>query len=93
MILDIKTVERELVSSIDEIKKKFKLDHTINGDFIPGACGIQSQILLTVMGRIATRLDIHIPDNCYIFHDRNNRQQLSIRGAAKKLLTVVKNGK
>ena len=93
MVLDIKNVENELLSSIEEIKKKFKLDLNITTDVCPGTVGIQSQILVTVMGRIARKLDINIPDNCYIFHDRNPRRQLSIREAAQKLIKVVKNGK
>ena len=93
MFLNIEKIENELVSCIEEIRNKFKLDLTITKEFIPGKCGIQSQILVTVMGRIANKLGVNIPDNCYIFHDKKHRKQLSIKQAAQKLLKVVKNEK
>ena len=91
--LNITRVESELMNSIQEVKEMFNLGDPITGDVCPGSIGIASQVLIDVMVRIGSKLGVSIPDNAYIFYDKDSRKQLSIREAAQKLINVSKNGK
>ncbi|HSZ85827.1 MAG TPA: hypothetical protein VK787_07335 [Puia sp.] len=91
--LDYASVEKEIVKAITEIKTKLKIEIDLEGDCCPGNI-ISSQILLTVMGRIAKSLGIIIPDNRYIFHERTKKTQtqLTIKQSAQKLIKIAKHG-
>lgn len=87
-------VENEIKKIIGEIKKQFKLDQEINADCIPGNLeGVTSHILVTVTGRIANALGVVIPNSCYIFHNKKDDKQLSIKEATQKLIKFAKDGK
>ena len=90
--LDKNLVEAEIIKTILEIKSSLKIEATIDNDSCPGSIGISSQILITVMGRISNTLGVIIPDDCYIFHDKKTKKQLSIKEAAQKLVKVAKYG-
>jgi hypothetical protein len=88
------TVEAEIIKIIIEIKDQFRLDQDINVDCIPGIMeGITSHILVTATGRIANALGIVIPNSCYIFHDKKDDRQLTIKEASQKLIKLAKNAK
>jgi hypothetical protein len=86
-------VEGELINLILEAKDKFNIDASISSDARPGSIGISSQVLITIMGRIGHKLGVNIPNSCYIFYDKKERKQLSIKEATQKLIKVAKDGK
>ncbi|RCR67524.1 hypothetical protein [Larkinella punicea] len=91
--LDPSVVELELVKIVDEVNKNIsRLDIDIDTSCCPGDIGISSQILITIMGRVSNNLGITIPDDCYIFHDKDSHKQLSIKEAAQKLIEKAKDG-
>lgn len=93
MNLTSERVEKEITTAINEVKQRLKISATINVDVCPGdITGMTSQILITVIGRIANSLGVSVPNNCYIFHDKNSGQ-LSIKQAAQKLIKAATNGK
>lgn len=86
-------VEKEITKAVNEIKGRLKIKATIDGDSCPGdIVGITSQILVTVIGRIANNLGVTLPNNVYIFHDKNSGQ-LSIKQATQKFIKSATNGK
>ncbi|HMK16851.1 MAG TPA: hypothetical protein VK492_01520 [Chitinophagaceae bacterium] len=89
--LELTRVEKEITKAIDETTNMLKIDAAVNEDYCPGIL-IPSQVLVTLMARIGRSLGVMIPDSCYIFHDKKNHQQLSIKEAAKKLIKEAKNG-
>ncbi|GAA3984740.1 hypothetical protein GCM10022246_40560 [Pedobacter ginsengiterrae] len=91
--LDINLVEKEIVKVVQEAADLMGVAVKVDAGCAPGSSGISSQVLVTVMCRLEGILDIAIPDNCYIFHDRMSLRQLSIREASEKLWNVIKNGK
>ncbi|MCU7549824.1 hypothetical protein OCK74_11900 [Chitinophagaceae bacterium LB-8] len=91
--LDNAVVEAKIIKAVDEIKNKLKIDAVVvNIEFCPGKF-ISSQILVTLMGRIADSLEVNIPENCYIFHDKKTLKQLTIKEAAQKLIKEAQNEK
>jgi hypothetical protein len=90
--LDNALVEAKIIKAVDEIKEKLKLDAVVDVAFCPGQF-IASQVLVTLIDRIAEALEVIIPDNCYIFHDKKGLKQLSIKEAAQKLIKESKNEK
>lgn len=90
--INYEIVEQEITSVISEISNKLKIEVTIGIDSCPGSIGIKSQILITIMGRLENTLGISIPHNCYIFHDKKTKRQLSIKEAAQKLIKEAKDG-
>jgi hypothetical protein len=90
--LAIETVEKEITNAIKDVNQRFKIGSTVDGDVCPGD-SIASQILVTIMGRIGSKLGASIPNNVYIFYDKKSHKQLSIKEAAQKLLNAVTNGK
>ena len=55
--------------------------------------GITSQVLVTVMGRLEKKLDVIIPDECYVFYDKKEKKQLNIKKSAEKLIKNAHYGK
>lgn len=91
--LNPSVVEAELVKIIDEVNKSISTDEVdVDTNCIPGNIGISSQILITIMGRVGNALGITIPDDCYIFYDKKNNRQLSIKEAAQKIIEKAKDG-
>jgi hypothetical protein len=90
--LNQELVEEELIKAIDEINNAFKLGAVINRDCCPDTIGIRSPVLITIMARVSFILEVTIPDNCYIFHDKITQSQLTIQEAAFKFLKLAKNG-
>jgi hypothetical protein len=91
--LDIEVVEKEIVKVVQEAADLMGVPVKVDAGCAPGGAGISSQVLVTVMCRLEGILNVIIPDNCYIFHDRTSLRQLTIREASEKLLKVLKNGK
>jgi len=91
--LTIEQVEREITAEIKEAGRRYKIETPINRDLCPGNVGIESPVLVSIMGRLAAKLEVSIPLTSYIFHDKRTHRQLSIKEAAAKLLKVVKDGK
>ena len=92
--LDSWVVEDELIKLIDEINKNILgIEIDIDKKCCPAEIGISSQILITIMSRVGNTLDVKIPNDCYIFHDKKSGKQLSIEEAAQKLIEKVQNGK
>lgn len=90
--LKVDLVENEITKAIEEINSILKIDANINISCCPGNIGISSQILVTLMGRLEGILNVKIPDNCYIFHDRKSQKQLTIKEAAQKLIKEAIDG-
>lgn len=92
--LDPSVIEAELVKLVDEVNKRIsKIEIDVDASCCPGSIGISSQILITIMGRVGHVLEIDIPDNCYIFHDKKTNKQLNIKEATQKLIEKVQHGK
>lgn len=86
-------VENEIVKVVSSICKTLMIEMPIDINTCPGNIpGITSQILVTVMGKLQTFLCVTIPDNVYIFHDKKNNKQLSVKEAANKLIKTAKHG-
>lgn len=84
-------VENEILKVINDTKKLLKIDGDINGNSCPGnISGISSIILIDVISELSIKLKVEIPYDCYLFHDKKSKKQLSIIEAAKKL---IKEGK
>jgi hypothetical protein len=91
--LDSNLVEKKIIEHVTGIKNKLKLDApSIDGEFCPGNI-IESQILVTVIGRLANALQIVIPLGCYPFKDKKTSKQLTIKEAAQILVNVAKKDK
>lgn len=92
--LQAPVVENELTSLIKDYCQNLGLDlpKTIDGDFIPGNF-IKSQVLITAICDIAAILNVEIPNNCYIFFEKKERRQLSIKETVQKILEVAINEK
>ncbi|MFC4213417.1 hypothetical protein ACFOWA_19650 [Pedobacter lithocola] len=91
--LTIEAVEKTMVDTIQEIADDLGIDMNVEINSRPGSAGISSHILVSVMAKLESILDVKIPDNCYIFHDKITLQQLSVREATQKLLKVIKRKK
>lgn len=91
MILEAEIVEEEVIKVIAEICNELDIDAEIHQDFIPGNV-IKSVILLSFISAIADALHINIPNNCYIFCDKD-QNQLSIKETVAKIIYVFKNSK
>lgn len=92
MAIKVNDIEGAIKDLITEIKEALNVQEAIDGDVRPGEL-IMSDALMTVTGRLGARLGIAIPLNCYPFFDKDNRKQLSIKEAAKKVFNLVKDGK
>lgn len=88
-------IEEAIVTEIEKLKKMSSVDveAQINKECKPGAIGIRSQVLVTIMGVLEESLEIIIPNNCYIFRDSNENRELTIKEAAAKLIKIAKHAK
>ena len=86
-------VEAEIINAVEELNKNLKIGATVNGGCCPGNSGFASQVLLTIMTTLEVNLEITIPHNVYIFHDKKTHEQLSITQAAKKLIKIIEDEK
>ena len=84
-------IETEITNAVVEVAKKLKIQADITSGSCPGDV-IRSHILLTLMGRLQSTLGVTIPNNVYIFYDKKNHRQLTIKEAAQKLIKSVQNG-
>jgi hypothetical protein len=87
--LNVDKIEKELVKAVQDAADHMGIAYTASGGTAPGGSGVGSQVLITVMCRVEAILDITIPDNCYIFHDRTSLRQLTIREASEKLYNII----
>lgn len=83
-------IEEELIAVITEICTELEIDGIINKDFRPGDY-IKSQVLLDTISAIEEALNIIIPNEVYIFSEKNHKQ-LSIEETVQKIIIVAKNG-
>lgn len=93
LVIDKNIVENEIIRAIEEIGSRLKIENKIDNESIPSFIGFSSIALITVMGVIEEKLNITIPNNCYIFIDQDYKK-LSIKEATDKLIKIAKkNGK
>ena len=86
--LDRDVVKEEIVRIVGTMKNTYNFEPDIDGDFRPGI-KVPSQVLLSLMVRVAKKLEVIIPDSCYIFYDKKNHKQLSIEEAVEKLINFA----
>jgi hypothetical protein len=86
--LQAELVETEVLNVIREFCMTLKIDIPIDVEFCPGNF-IKSQVLLTAISTIQDALGVTIPNDCYVFSNKDNKQ-LSIKETAQKILTVAK---
>lgn len=86
--------EEKIIEVIKEIVETLEIDVSLNTNSCPGLLpGITSQVLVTAMGRLERKLEIIIPDDCYIFYDKKESKQLDIKMSAEKLIKTANYGK
>ena len=86
--LQAELVETEVLNVIREFCMTLKIDIPIDVEFCPGNL-IKRQVLLTAISTIQDALGVTIPNDCYVFSNKDNKQ-LSIKETAQKILTVAK---
>lgn len=88
-------VENAIIHEIENLKglSNIPTDTEINKESKPGVIGVRSQILVDIMGKLEEVLNINIPNNCYIFRERDGITELSIAKAAEKLLKIATHAK
>jgi len=92
--IDYNVVEGEIIKAVKVLSSKLNVEAEINSDCSPGTIiGISSQVLITIMGQLEDALDIVIPNECYIFHDKVTHRQLTVKEAANKLIKIAKHAK
>lgn len=80
-------VEEKIIEIISEIANTLEMDISIDSNSCPGLMpGITSQVLVTVMGRLEKKLDVIIPNDCFVFYDKKEKKQLDINKSAEKLI-------
>lgn len=89
--LTAETIEAEVISIIKEICEELSIDVDVDKDFTPGDL-IKSHVLLDTISTISDAIGIQIPNDCYIFCDKYNRQ-FTIEEAVEKIIKTSKNGK
>ncbi|MDP9082051.1 MAG: hypothetical protein M3O71_31940 [Bacteroidota bacterium] len=87
--LSIDAIEKEIVKVVQEAADHMGVAIDVDAGCAPGSAGISSQVLVTVMCRLEGILDITLPDNCYIFHDRTSLRQLTVRESSEKLFNII----
>lgn len=88
-------VEDAIIQEIEKLKGLSSVDAEaeISKECKPGVIGVRSQILVDIMGKLEELLEVVIPNNCYIFRDRDGITELTIREAAEKLIKIAKHAK
>lgn len=92
MVVNINEIEGAIKDLVVEVKDTLNLKEKIDSDVCPGNF-IKSDALMTITGRLNSKLGISIPLNCYPFRDKMSHKELSIKEAAKKIFNLVKDGK
>ena len=82
--IELDVIEEKIAKVLEELKDELETEVTINGECRPGAF-FKSNVLVTAINRVANVLEVIIPDNCYIFFDKKEHKQLSVREAALKV--------
>lgn len=84
-------VEEVIINAVETLCNQLGIDEDVNSDSCPGKY-LRSDVLVSIIPAIEQALNnIKVPLECYIFHDNNkNREKLSIKAAAKKLLKIAK---
>ncbi|TMU54814.1 hypothetical protein [Flagellimonas algicola] len=90
MDLQLEYVENQIKKIVEEINSNLELNANVTVNTCPYDIGISSQILISVMAELEDVLEVAIPENCYIFHDKADNRQLSIREASLKLIKIAK---
>lgn len=91
LTLSINTVEEEILKVIKDTSKLLRLEGEIDENSCPGNIkGLSSIILVTIISQLSSTLNVEIPADCYLFHDKKTKKQLSIVEAAKKLIKESK---
>lgn len=86
--------EEKIIEVINEIAKTLEVEISLDSNSCPGLLpGMTSQVLVTVMGRLEKKLDIVIPDDCYIFFNKKDMKQMNIKNSAEKLIKTAHYGK
>lgn len=88
MKLDLEKVQEELKKIIGDISSKRGIKTSITGDTCPHDIGIKSPVLISVMVVLGDILNVDIPEDSYIFHDKPNKQ-LTIKEASIKLMNIL----
>ncbi len=88
--LEADIVEEEVIAVVKEICEALKISAVIDSEFCPGDY-IKSQVLLDSITTIGDALGVTIPNECYVFSDKN-RKQLSIKETVQKIIKVAKDG-
>lgn len=83
--------EKEIIKIIKEINDTLEAGVAVDSECCPGVF-FKSQVLVTAIGRVAAALNVIIPNNCYIFFNKQAHKQLSIKESALKLIKEAKNG-
>ncbi|HEV2482778.1 MAG TPA: hypothetical protein VGS79_24100 [Puia sp.] len=93
--IDQQTVENAIIHEIENLKglSNIPIEAEITKECKPGVIGVRSQILVDIMGKLEELLSVVIPNNCYIFRERDGITELSIAQAAEKLLKNASHGK
>ena len=80
-------VEEKIIEVLEDITDTLEIKVSLDTRSCPGLIpGITSQVLVTVMGRLEKKLDVIIPNNCYIFYDKKEKKQLNIKESTEKLV-------
>jgi len=89
-VIELETAEVAIIEAVQLLCSQLAIEEEVNIDSCPGKY-LRSDALVSVIPTIEQALGIKIPLECYIFHDNNkNKEKLSIKAAAKKLLKMAK---
>ena len=88
-------VEDAIIKEIEKLRglSTVDADADINKDCKPGIIGIRSQILVDITGKLEEILEVVIPNNCYIFRDKDGITEFTIKQAAENLIKIAKKEK
>jgi len=82
--IELDIIEEKISSVLNQLKNELETEVLIDGACQPGAF-FKSNVLVTAINRVADALEVIIPSNCYIFSDKIDCRQLSIKEAALKV--------
>ena len=93
--IDQHTVEDAIIQEIENLKglSNIPTETEISEESKPGLLGVRSQILVDIMGKLEELLNVAIPNNCYLFRERDGVTELSIAKAAEKLIKIATHAK
>lgn len=87
-------VEEKIIEVIQEIIETLDMEVSLDSGTCPGLVpGITSHVQVSIMSRLQRKLEVIIPDNCYLFYDDKQKRQLSIKSSAEKLIKNAKYAK